>query len=124
MSYEINSDNGVNGTGIRYEGPSPGRCSVERQHGPGRHPATARNAKRRKWTQEENRIVMECFYQSNPDSYGYRKRMHNIWTEKNMFPVTEQRLQDQKSNIIKKGWFSKLELEEIKKPYCKGRWCT
>ena len=114
MSYEINSDNGVNGTGIRYEGPSPGRCSVERQHGPGRHPATARNAKRRKWTQEENRIVMECFYQSNPDSYGYRKRMHNIWTEKNMFPVTEQRLQDQKSNIIKKGWFSKLELEEIK----------
>lgn len=111
MSNQRNLDNGVNGIITSGEDPSLGRCPVEVQHGPGRHQATAN---RRKWTQEENRIVMECFFRSDPAKYGFRKRMYNIWQERNMFPVTEQRLLDQKQNIIKKGWLSKLELEEIK----------
>ena len=32
-----------------------------------------------------------------------------------MFPVTEQRLMDQKNNIVKKKWLSDLELEEIRR---------
>ena len=44
---------------------------------------------------------------------SYRKRMHSIWTSKDMFPVTEKRLIDQKNQIIKKQWLSNLEHEEI-----------
>ena len=97
-------NNGVNETGSVSEGLSPGRCPMEEQRGPGRHPATAPRIQRRKWSQEGNRIVN-----------GYRKRMHRCWIEKEMFPVTEQRLMDQKNNIVKKKWLSDLELEEIRR---------
>ena len=86
---------------------------MAQQHEPGHHQATARSI-RRKWSQEDNRIVMECYYHSEPGRIGYRKRMHSIWTCKDMFPVTEQKLIDQKNQIIKKQWLSNLELEEIK----------
>ena len=58
---------------------------------------------------------MECYFQSEPRLNGYRKRMHRCWIEKEMFPVTEQRLMDQKNNIMKKKWLSDLELEEIRR---------
>ena len=41
--------------------------------------------------------------------------MHRYWMEKEMFPVTEQRLMDQKNNVVKKKWLSDLELEEIRR---------
>ena len=93
-------NNGVNGTGSQCEGPSPGRCPMEEQRGPGRHPATAQRIQRRKWCQYDNRVVMECYYKSEPKRNGYRKRMHKFWVEKGIFPVTEQRLLDQKNNIF------------------------
>ena len=49
-SLNRKSDNGVNGTGMSCEGPSPGRCSPAQQRGPGRHHATARM----KWNKEVN----------------------------------------------------------------------
>ena len=58
-------NNDVNRAGANDgEGPSSGRCPMAQQHGPGRHPATAARI-RRKWTQYENRVVMECFYLSD-----------------------------------------------------------
>ena len=33
---------------------------------------------RRKWTQEENRIVMECYYGSKPKISRYQQQMHAI----------------------------------------------
>ena len=40
--------------------------------------------------------------------------MHMIWKEKGMFDVKEQRLLDQKWQIVTKKWFSDLELNDIK----------
>ena len=55
-------DNDVNRTGTKNgESPSSGRCPMAQQHGPGRHPTTA-GRMRRKWTQQENRVVMECLF--------------------------------------------------------------
>ena len=58
---------------------------------------------------------MECFYLSDPKTRGYRKRMHMLWKDRKMVHVTEQRLIDQKNQIIKKQWLSSLELEEIQR---------
>ena len=38
-----------------------------------------------------------------------------IWRNKGMFNITEQRLMDQQSQIIKKQWFKKLEVEKYRK---------
>ena len=47
---------------------------------------------RKNWTQEENRIVMECYYRKKPNIDGYQQRMYTIWKDKGMFNITEQRL--------------------------------
>ena len=69
--------------------------------------------KRRTWTREENPLALECYFRSNPSQKGYRKRMIEIWQERSTFQTTSQRLADQVWTIIKKGWFSDLELLEI-----------
>ena len=58
---------------------------------------------------------MECFHFSDPKTRGYRKRMHMLWKDREMVNVTEQRLIDQKNQIIQKQWLSSLELEEIQR---------
>ena len=72
------------------EGLLPGRCPTEQQGGSGCHRTTAKGGRRRKWSQEINRIVMECYYSSNPKVVGYIERMRMIWKEKGMFDVKEQ----------------------------------
>ena len=62
MSNLIFENNGVNGTGMPFKGPLPGRCSPTQQQGPDRCPVTARV----KWNKEVNQVVMECFYRDNP----------------------------------------------------------
>ena len=58
---------------------------------------------------------MQCYYRSKYGRNGYRERIHAIWNEIGMFNVTEQRLVDQKNNILKRKWLSDLELEEIQR---------
>ena len=117
MNSTNNTNNGVKDTGTLCEGVPPGRCSPVRQRGPGRHPATVRT----KWSKELNKLVMECFYRSNPFDAdgkpirGYRQRMMREWKECGMFDTTEQRLCDQARAIRKNGWLSELELEKIQR---------
>ena len=60
MSNQISENNGVNRAGPVEEGSLPGRCSLVRQRGPGRHLTAVRT----KWSKNENKIVMECFVRS------------------------------------------------------------
>ena len=107
-------NNGVKETGTSCEGLSSGRCPIAQQGGPGRQHVTAG---RRTWTNRENRLVIECFYLSEPEKLGYRKRMHTLWKEKEGFFVTEQRLLDQKRLILERQWLSHVELEEIRRRF-------
>ena len=49
---------------------------------------------------------------SNPTQRGHRKRMVEIWTKFARFNTTGQRLIDQGWMILKKSWFSNLEILE------------
>ena len=71
------SDNGVKWTGATSESAPPGMEVGGQQPTPDRHQATARL----KWNKEVNKIVMKCFYKSNPIKRGYRKRVFGIWKE-------------------------------------------
>ena len=103
MINETYPENGVNGTQTYGEGSSPGAATGGQQPVPSRQQlTTVQRSVRRKWSQEDNRRLMECYYQSTPSRNGYRKRMLQIWVEKRMFQVTEQRLVDQANQIRKK----------------------
>ena len=118
MNLYKNQVNGVKETGAQGEGVSPGRCSVDQQHRPGRHQTTANNQQRIKWQKKDNRLLFECYIQSQPEVLGYRKRLVNIWRERNprkdLQGITEQRLADQVRQIKKKKWLETVEQEEIK----------
>ena len=97
MSNKSKPKNSMNEDGASNEGLPPGRCPSGEEDGPGHHQTIAdRRATRRTWSQEENRVVMQCYYRSEYGRNGYRNRMRVIWNEMGMFSVTEQRLVDQK----------------------------
>ena len=113
MSSNEVQTNEVNGSRLAEQGFSSGRCS--RQGNIGRHHANPLISKRRKWTSQENKIVMECYLLSEPKIRGYRKRMLSLWQQKGMFWVSEQRLVDQANTIRRNSWMTELEIEELER---------
>ena len=113
MSSNEIETNDVNGSRLAEQGPSSGRCS--RQGNIGRHHANPVISKRRKWTSQENKIVMECYLLSEPKIRGYRKCMLSLWLQKGMFWVSEQRLVDLANTIRRSSWMTELELEELER---------
>ena len=59
---------------------------------------------RRRWTKEENKLMIRCFYQSDATKRGYQKRMIATWKEIGTFAITEQRLVDQARVIRTDKW--------------------
>ena len=76
----VHYTNDVNGFRLAQQRSSSGRCSW--QESIGRHHASPVISKRRKWTRQENKIVMECYLLSEPKIRGYRKRMLSLWLQK------------------------------------------
>ena len=111
MSSNEIETNDINGSRIAEQGHSSGRCS--RQGNIGRHHANPVISKRRKWTSQENKIVMKCYLLSEPKIRAYRNRMLSLWLQKSMFWVSEQRLVDQTNTIHRNSWMTELEIEEL-----------
>ena len=113
MSGNEIETNDVNVSQLAEQGPSSGRCS--RQGNIGHHHANPVISKRRKWTSQDNKIVLERYLSSEPKIRGYRKRMLSLWLQKGMFWVSEQRLVDQANTIGKNRWMTELEIEELER---------
>ena len=112
MSSNEIKTNDVNGSLLAEEGPPFGRCS--RQSNIGCHHATPVISKRRKWTSQENKVVIECYLFSELKIRGDRKRMLSLWPQKGLFWVSEQRLVDQANTIRRNSWITELEIEELR----------
>ena len=113
MSSNEIETNDVNGSQLAEQGPSSGRCS--RQGNIGRHHVNPVISKKRKWTSQENKIVMECYLLSEPKIRGYRKRMLSLWLQNGMFWVSEERLVDQANTIRRNSCMTELEIEELER---------
>ena len=109
-----NQDNGVNERVATGNPLSPGNGAVEDQAAQGRQPVTG-TTRRRRYTREDNRVILMCYYKSRPDEKGYRQCMYNIWKDQSEFDITEQRLADQVRTIKKNKWFTTEEMDEIKR---------
>ena len=120
MKKPNKTKNGVKGTSPSSGTPSPGKDSVGEQHRPGRHSATASTSssttgKRKKWTIEDNKEIMFCYYKAKPDEFGYRHRLYDIWQNRNKdAKITEQNLADRARHIQRKNYMTKVQLKEIK----------
>ena len=68
-----------------------------------------------RWKKEVNKLVMGCFYQSDPTRRGYKKRMIAIWREIETFDITYQRLVDHARVIRTNEWLTVVELEEVRR---------
>ena len=130
---------GTQATGL---GVMIGRCSQYSQHGRSdRHPTNVgcfffryrnddvtnhkdQRPTRKTWTREDYQLALQWYFRSNPSQRGYRKRMIEIWQECAKFQTTSQRLANQVRTIIKKGWFSDLELLEFHKKTHKQNYNT
>ena len=128
MSYLNITKRETQATGL---GVMNGRCSPDSQHGrTDRHPANIacslfrymnddisnhndQRPKRKTWIREDNPLALHCYFRSNPSQSGHRKRTIEIWQECASFQTTSQRLTDQVRTIMKKGWFSDLEILDI-----------
>ena len=103
-SNEIETNN-VNVSRLTEQGALSGMCSQQRNIGS--HHANPVISKRRKWTSQEDMIVMEF--------RGNRKCLLSLWLQKGMFWVSEQRLVDQANTIRKNSWMTELEIEELER---------
>ena len=110
--------NDTHGTGACRKSVASGRCPVDQQRRPGRHPATAeQRQKRLGWSKEDNKRLFECYIRSEPERRGYRKRLLDLWKARNinneLTELTEQRLADQVRQIKNKKWLETVKQEEI-----------
>ena len=113
MSCNEIETNNVNGSQLVEQRPFSNTCY--QQGNIGHHHANPVISKRKKWTSQENKIVMECYLLSEPIIRGYRKRMLSLWLQKGMFWVSEQRLVDQANTIRRKSWMTELEIKELQR---------
>ena len=72
-------------------------------------------SKRRKWTSQESKIVMECYLLSEPRIRGYRNHMLSLWLQNSMPWVSEKRLVDQANAIRRNSWMTELEIKELER---------
>ena len=85
------------------------------QRRPSRHQKLAGT----RWPKKMNVVVMEFYLLSRPFDEqekpirGYRKKMHNIWKERQGLKVTEQRVCYQARVIRMNGWLTELEMNVI-----------
>ena len=113
MSSNEIQTNHVNESRLAEQGLWSTRCS--QQGNIGHHHASPVITKRRKWTSQENKIVMEYYLLCEPKIRGYRKRMLSLWQQKGRFWVSEQRLVDQTNTICRNSWMTELEIEELER---------
>ena len=97
MSNHNITQRGIRATGL---GVMIGRCSPDSQ-------LNAKHGLEKTINLHYTAILGATFHK------GYRKRMIKIWQECANFQTTSQKLADQVRTMIKKGWFSDLEILDI-----------
>ena len=69
--------------------------------------------RKQKWTQEVNKMLWKCCFESDKNVRRYMERMYRLWIERGGRDLTKQRLRTQVQNIEKKNLFSDVEIGEI-----------
>jgi len=67
-----------------------------------------------RWSVEENKEVLYCYYAVSLSLRGYRVRLYDLWSQRNPErDVTEQRLADQALSLLRRNVFTSVELQYL-----------
>ena len=71
--------------------------------------------KRHRWSREDNKELIICWMMSSPDHQGFRRRLYDVYHERNPESgASEQLLAGLVRAMLKRKVFSNLEFEEIR----------
>ena len=83
------------------------RCKMRKQEIP--------NTLNKKWTYEDNRLLLKIYYSVKPNERGYRQRLYHKWKQTGKHQsINEQNLSDKVRYLIKQNYFSSFELNSLK----------
>ena len=78
-------------------------------------PTNFKQAQHTVWTYEENKKLMQLYYQSEPCRRGYRQRLYRLWKECGIQKtINEQNLSGKVRYILKSDYFTNTELCALK----------
>ena len=119
MSIKQIETSNLKGSQLTEQESSSGKGS--QQENIGRHYVNPVISKRRKWSSQDNKIVIQCYLLSEPKVKGYRKHMLRLLLNKGMFWVSGQRLVDQFIRV--NSWMTELEIEELERNLAENNSC-
>ena len=106
---------------VAEQGPWSGRCSWQGNIGCyHKDPVTS---KQRKWSSQENKIIMECYLLSELKVRGCRNCMLSLWLKKCILGLSEQRLADLANTIHMNSWLTELQREELERNLAENDSC-
>ena len=115
MASGRNRDNSVNDTGTRNGDSVTLGMDVRVQQPEIYCQHDTATKVKTKWAKELNKLAMKCYLMSEFSKRGFRKKMHNIWTDIGVFELSEHKLAGQVLVIRNYGWLSEKEIEEIRR---------
>ena len=59
--------------------------------------------RKNKWTQEENRMLRKCYFESDKNIRGYMERMHQLCMERGDRDMAKKKLRTQVQNMKRKS---------------------
>ena len=82
------------------------------------HYSTESRPGRHYWTRAENEELIICYYAVRPSIYGFRRRLHDLWQERNSDNIVystfnEQRLCGQARSLLQHKYFTDAELGRL-----------
>ena len=113
MSLNNSLSNGVNDARDNsWESISPGRCPAGKQDGPSRYQITVA----KKWTKEETKTAISCYLKATKESKGgYRKRMHNLLNEIEIFEIEEQHVERKVLSVFKNNRLTEIQIQQLRR---------
>ena len=94
-------------------GPEQEQPNIIARPSQGQKRSRTETKSRHTWSKDDNIQLMKLYFQSNPSRTGYRRRLHSLWMDAQLFHRTEQQLADQARSIRTNNLLSDIELLEI-----------
>ena len=94
-------------------GPEQEQPNIIARPSQGQKRSRTETRSRHTWSKDDNIQLMKLYFQSNPSRTGYRRRLHSLWMDAQLFTRSEQQLADQARSIRNNNLLSDIELLEI-----------
>ena len=120
----MNEQNPITHPTLPQCGPEQEQHNIIARPSQGQKRSRTETRSRHTWSKDDNIQLMKLYFQSNPSRTGYRRRLHSLWMDAQLFTRSEQQLADQARSIRNNNLLSDIELLEIQGSIPQDQACT